>query len=63
MLSIQYILPTLGNVGNIILFFNSISFQDLLIIKHLSVVFVQFIHIIIDIHICSFRPKFMTKCR
>ena len=27
MLSIQYILPTLGNVGNIILFFNSISFQ------------------------------------
>ncbi|OOD27400.1 hypothetical protein BWP07_06850 [Bacteroides fragilis] len=29
MLSIQYILPTLGNVGNIILFFNSISFQVL----------------------------------
>ena len=29
MLSIQYILPTLGNVGYIILFFNSISFQVL----------------------------------
>ena len=29
MLSIQYILPTLGNVGNIILFVNSILFQVL----------------------------------
>ena len=29
MLSIQYVLPTLGTVGILILFFNSISFQVL----------------------------------